>query len=284
MRPGRSAKRPAKRPAKPPAAGRFARQEAVQADYLRMSQLRRMNPAELRALLAGDPAEAAPWIHAAARYGVAEAQLRLGQMLLDGLGAPKDAVAALTWFTRAAKTGAADAMNMVGRCHENGWGTDVDLAAAADWYRRSAEAGHDWGEYNYANMVFDGRGVERDVVAAVAWYQCASNQGHGRAMNLLARCYEEGWGTPRDPAAAADWYRRSAEAGYFRAQFNYGSVLGAQGRLDEALTWFERACREAPADSRRAMIEVLRRQSHPKVVDLVRALTDGDQPLEAPPC
>ena len=280
MKPGR----PAKRPAKPPAAGRFARQEAVQADYLRMSQLRRMNHAELRALLAGDPKTAAPWIHAAARYGVAEAQLRLGQMLLDGAGAPKDEAAALTWFTRAAKTGAPEAMNMVGRCCENGWGTDVDLGAAAAWYRRSAEAGHDWGEYNYANMVFDGRGVGRDPVQAVAWYQRAADKGHARAMNLLARCYEEGWGTPRDPAAAGDWYRRSAEAGYFRAQFNYGSVLGAQGRIDEALTWFERACREAPADSRRAMIEVLRRQTHPKLVDLVRTLEDGDQHIEPSPC
>jgi len=280
MRQGRSARGPAK----PQGVGRFAGHEAVQADYLRMSQLRRMSHAELRTLLAGDPATTAPWIHAAARYGVAEAQLRLGQMLLDGLGAPKDQAAALTWFTRAAKTGAPEAMNMVGRCHENGWGAEVDLSAAADWYRRSAEAGHDWGEYNYANMVFDGRGVARDEAGAFAWYLRASDKGHARAMNLLARCYEEGWGAPRDPAAAADWYRRSAEAGYFRAQFNYGSVLGAQGRIDEALTWFERACGEAPADSRRAMIEVLRRQTHPKVVALVRTLTAGDPQIEPEPC
>ena len=280
MRPGGSAGWSAKSPA----AARFAHHEAVQADYLRMSQLRRMSSAELRSLLAGDPATAAPWVHAAARYGVAEAQLRLGQILLDGLGAEKDEAAALTWFTRAAKTGAPEAMNMVGRCHENGWGTDVDPAAAADWYRRSAEAGHDWGEYNYANMLFDGRGVARDEAGALAWYQRASDKGHARAMNLLGRCYEEGWGTPRDPVAAADWYRRSAEAGYFRAQFNYGSVLAAHGRVDEALTWFDQACREAPADSRAAMIAVLHRQTHPKLVELVRTLTAGDQAVEAQPC
>jgi len=263
---------------------RFARHEAVQADYLRMSRLRRMNHGELRALLAGDPIKAAPWIEAAARYGVAEAQLRLGQMRLDGLGAPKDETAALAWFTRAAKTGAPEAMNMVGRCHENGWGTDIDLSVGADWYRRSAQAGHDWGQYNYANMLFDGRGMARDVVEAVAWYKRASAQGHVRAMNLLARCLEEGWGTPRDPAAAFDWYRRSAEGGYFRAQFNYGSVLAARGRIDDALIWFERACRDAPADSRRAMVEVLRRQTHPKLIDLLRTLANGAAPAEARAC
>ena len=280
MRKGRSARRGPK----PSPTGRFDRQEAVQADYLRMSRLRSMTHAELRTLLAGDPATAAPWIQAAARYGVAEAQLRLGQMLLDGLGAPKDEAAALTWFLQAAKTGAADAMNMVGRCHENGWGTPVDLPIAADWYRRSAEAGHDWGEYNYANMLFDGRGLARDEAAAVIWYRRAADQGHARAMNLLARCFEEGWGTPHDEAMAFAWYRRSAEGGYFRAQFNYGSILAAHDRIDEALSWFDQACRAAPAESLPSMVDVLLQQTDPKLAGFARALAArlvGDKPVEA---
>ena len=71
-------------------------------------------------------------------------------------------------------------------------------------------------------------------------------------MNLLARCCEEGWGAPRDPAAARDWYRRSAEAGYFRAQFNHATLLAAEGRVDDAIGWFERALAGAPADGRAA--------------------------------
>lgn len=265
----------------------FDRREAVEADYLRMCQLRRMSYGDLRALLAGEPAEAAPWIEVAARYGLAEAQVRLGQMQLDGLGAAKDPFAALSWFLRAANTGAAEAMNMVGRCHENGWGTPVSLPTAARWYQRSAEAGHDWGQYNYANMLFDGHGLARDLDKAVVWYRRAAGQGHARAMNLLARCHEEGWGTPRDPAAACAWYRRSAEAGYFRAQFNYGSILAAHGRIDDALTWFDRACREAPADSVRSMVEVLCRQPDPRLVAFARDVAPraGDDRLaEAQPC
>ena len=283
MRPGRSAKRGPK----PPRADNFDRHEAVQADYLRMIRLRSMSYAELGALLAGDPATAAPWIQAAARYGVAEAQLRLGQMLLDGLGAAKDEAAALTWFIRAAKTGAAEAMNMVGRCHENGWGVAIDLPTAVDWYRRAAEAGHDWGEYNYANMLFDGRGVARDEAGSIGWYRRAADQGHARAMNLLARCFEEGWGTPHDEAMAFEWYRRSAEAGYFRAQFNYGSILAAHDRIDEALIWFGQACRAAPADSLPSMVEVLLQQTDPKLTSFARTLAarlDGHPPAEAPPC
>ena len=253
------------------AGGRFERHDALAADYRRMGRLRRMSHVELRALLAGDPAKAAPWIETAARHGVTEAQLRLGQMLLDGLGAPKDHGAALAWFLRAARAGAPEAMNMVGRCHENGWGTPEDLPAAARWYRRSAAAGHDWGEYTHANLLFDGRGVARDRVEAVSWYQRAARRGHARAMNLLARCCEEGWGMPRDPSAAIGWYRRSAEGGYFRAQFNYGTVLAARGRTAAALGWFDKARRDAPADSLRAMVEVLLRQRDPRLTDFARA-------------
>jgi hypothetical protein len=193
-------------------------------------------------------------------------------MHLDGVGIPLDAKRGLSWFERAARTGSPEAMNMVGRCLENGWGSAVDLEAAARWYRLSAEAAHDWGEYNYANMLFDGRGVGRDREQAVQWYRRASDQGHARAMNLLARCLEEGWGAPRNPAEAYEWYRRSAEAGYFRAQYNYATLLVARGRTDQALRWFETACRDATDESRRTMVLGLIRQGSPPVATLGRRL------------
>ncbi len=244
----------------------------AEAHYLRMCRLRGMSYGELRALLTGDPKKSAPWIESAARYGLPQAQLRLGQMLLDGAGAPRDETAALDWFTRAARKGAPEAMNMVGRCYENGWGAPVDLAAAAAWYRLAAEAGHDWGEYNYANMLFDGRGVACDHLEAFAWYQRAAAQGHARAMNLLARCHEEGWGVARDPACACDWYRRSAEGGYFRAQYNFATVLVARGQIEEALVWFEKACLGATPDSLGAMIEALIRQADRRLADIGRRI------------
>jgi TPR repeat protein len=85
-------------------------------------------------------------------------------------------------------------------------------------------------------------------------------------MNLLARCFEEGWGIRRDPSAAARWYLQSAHGGYFRAQFNHGTILAAQGRIDEALGWFDKALREAPPDSLRAMVQVLLRHNDRRVV------------------
>lgn len=251
---------------------RFRVAEEAEHHYVRMSRLRRMSVEDLRALLAGDPADAASWIESAAKYGLTEAQLRLGQMLLDGFGVAKDNSAALTWFTRAAHSGAAEAMNMVGRCHESGWGSPVDLTVAANWYRSSATAGHDWGQYNYANMLFDGRGVDRDQREAIDWYRLAAEQGHARAMNLLARCLEEGWGARRDLAQSYDWYRRSAERGYFRAQYNFATLLAEHGRLEEAMAWFETACRAATPDSLRALVEGLIRRREPRLARLGRRL------------
>ncbi len=240
----------------------IARAVAAEDEYRRMCALQRMDASELRRVFEGDLSETAPWVRAAARLGLAEGQLGLGQMLLEGSGVARDEAAALGWFLSAARKGSPAAMNMAGRCYENGWGAPLDLDEAARWYLRSAEAGHDWGEYNYANMLFDGRGVAQDQPQAVRWYLCAANQGHARAMNLLARCFEEGWGAVRDPAQAFRWYRASAEAGYFRAQFNYGAVLVAVGRVDEAMPWFEAAVRGATPDSLPGMLDLLK--AHPE--------------------
>ena len=171
---------------------------AAEDEYRRMCALTRMGPSELKRVLGGDPEAAAPWVRAAARLGLAEGRLRLGQMLLDGLGVVRDETAALRCFLAAARQGAPAAMNMAGRSYENGWGAPVDLAEAARWYARSAKAGHDWGEYNYANMLFDGHGGVQDQARAVGLYLRAAAQGHARAMNLLARAYEEGWGVARN--------------------------------------------------------------------------------------
>ncbi len=246
-----------------------AREEA-ETHYLRMTRLRQMSYDELRVLLSGDVAKAVPWIVSAARYGLAEAQVRLGQMLLDGVGVARDDAAAVTWFLRAANKGSSEAMNMAGRCHENGWGVAQDLATAAAWYRSSADAGYDWGQYNYANMLFDGRGVALDREQALLWYQRAADSGHARAMNLLARCHEEGWGTSPNPALAHAWYARSAHGGYFRAQFNYATVLASMGRFDEAVVWFEKARDGAPRESLIAMSEALARQDDTRLSDLGR--------------
>ncbi len=253
----------------------FARAAAMEARQLRLRRMLRMSYRELKDVLGGDPAEAAEWILSAAEHGVPAAQLRLGRMLLEGRGVPRDEPVAFEWFSRAARRGNAEALNMVGRCHENGWGVPVDLSLAAAHYRSSALGRHDWGEYNFGNMLFDGRGVARDLPQALYWYLRAARQGHGRAMNLLGRALEEGWGCPRSLDDAAYWYRRSAESGYFRGQLNYALVLAEQGRAALAAEWLWKAAAAGNDDIRHAIVRLLAAASDPALIEVatrVRAL------------
>jgi uncharacterized protein len=209
--------------------------DAVMISY---AELRAMPPNALRARLTKDPVNAARLIGAAARYGFPEAQLMLGQMLLDGIGLERDHLTAVRWFRRAAEGGSAEAMNMVGRCYELGWGVAADAAAAVSWYRQAARLGLDWGQYNLANRLLRGDGVARDRLAALELYRQAAAQGHAKSMNLVARFLEEGWEVPRNPVQALVWYRRSAEAGDFRGQYNFAVALVGMGRCDQAREWF----------------------------------------------
>ncbi|CAK9891158.1 MULTISPECIES: tetratricopeptide repeat protein [Pseudomonas] len=192
-------------------------------------------------MLQHSPAKAAQALLAAAGQDIVEAQLLLGQILLDGRGIEQDPALARRWFSIAASRGSAMAHNMLGRCLEHGWGGAEDLTAAADRYRQAARAGLDWGMYNFANLLATGRGVTEDSAAALVLYRQAAELGHAKSMNLLGRYLEEGLHCPRDEGGAQGWYQRSAEAGDFRGQFSHAGVLAAKGQTHEALVWLEQA-------------------------------------------
>lgn len=226
-------------------------------DAWRMAALSMMSAEELRAIFSGDAASAAPWVMAAANGGLAEAEVRLGRMLLSGEGVAKDERAAVAWFARAAETNSTDAHNMLGRCYENGWGVARDFDVAGRHYAIAASAGNAWAQYNLAHLFLDGLGVPRDVDEAFAWYMRAAKQGHVRAMSLVGRCYEEGWGVVQDATLARAWYRKSADGGYFRGAFNYASMLASEGCVAGAAHWFEKALSTAPEPTRSTMIDAL---------------------------
>lgn len=231
-------------------------------DAWRVAALSMMGADELRAIFSGDPLLAVPWVTAAANGGLAEAEVRLGRMLLSGEGVSKDERAAVAWFGRAAEKNNIDAHNMLGRCYENGWGVARDFDAAGRHYAIAASAGDAWAQYNLGHLFLDGLGVPRDVDEAFAWYMRAARQGHVRAMSLVGRCHEEGWGVAKDTDLARAWYRKSADGGYFRGAFNYASMLVGEGCIAGAAHWFEKALAAAPEPTRGNMAAVLLKSPH----------------------
>jgi TPR repeat protein len=231
-------------------------------------QLRReeiLSGEQLSAMLEESPPRAAQAILLAAGEGEVEAQALLGQILLDGQGIAKDQALALRWFGIAAGRGHLMARNMLGRCHEHGWGVAADASVAAQHYRIAAEAGLDWAMYNLANLLATGRGVAVDHLQALALYRRAAEVGHAKSMNLLGRYLEEGQVCPADPSAARDWYRRSAEGGDFRGQFSFAAVLAAQGRIDEAVVWLEKALAGGNLNFLRVASQALASAADPRI-------------------
>jgi uncharacterized protein len=235
----------------------------VAAARVPFSEVRAAAPDHLSRLLSDDPGQAIAWVSAAARYGLVEAQLVLGQMLLDGNGTSRDPRAAFQWFSAAANAGNADAINMVGRCHEGGWGVKQDFRKAIQFYRKAADHGLDWGQYNLANMLLRGRGVIRDRREALTWYLRAARQGHAKSMNLVGRFFEEGWDVPVDRQTARCWYRRSAERGDFRGQYNLATIMADEQQLAQAVELYRAAVASGSDDFLRSVYPLLLRSTEP---------------------
>jgi len=204
-------------------------------------QLMALTPEEIGTHLSGPPETRAAFVRAAADAGMADAQAVYGQMLLDGAGVARDPAAALGWFTRAAAQHHVMAINMVGRCYDLGWGTAPDKVRAAECYRIAAEAGLDWGMYNYATLLALGHGVTEDKAAALDWFRKAAALGNAKAINFIGSFHEDGWVVPRDLSAAALCYARAAQGGDFRGAFNHARMLGAAGKIEDAIGWLRRA-------------------------------------------
>lgn len=196
-------------------------------------------------VLSSPPETAFLWVSAAAALGHAEAQTVLGQWLLDGRGAPRDAHAALHAFLLAAQQGHPMGMNMAGRCHEQGWGTSEDFGKAAHWYRNAVQTGLPEARYNLANLLASGQGVARNHAEAFALYQQAADQGYAKAFAKLGRYHEDGHIVPQDATFAMRCYQRGAEGGDFRGQFCYAGMLASCGRRDEAMGWLAKVMHTA---------------------------------------
>jgi len=216
-----------------------------------------LEPEEIARRLSGSREEVAAFVRATAEAGSAEAQARLGQMLLDGDGVSADASEAFSWFERAARAGHVEAANMVGRCHDLGWGVPVDKSKAAAWFRQAAARGLSEAKYNYATLLTLGQGLAEDKPTALALFEEAAAEGYAKAHNFVGSFHEDGWVVERDMEEAARHYAIAAVGGDFRGQFNHGRMLAVAGETDAALHWIGLAWENGHAQFRVQMIEYL---------------------------
>ncbi len=199
----------------------------------------------------------------AAEHGDAEAQYRLGQAYVRGVGVKKDIGKAHGFFKQAAEQGHAEAIGGLGYFYANGFVVKQDLTEAAEWFRRGAEKGGTRAQVNYALALLHGRGIPVNEAEGMQWIEKAASHGqphafyvqgecffngtfghaqdygkarefflraaesdHAAAENMLGVIFQDGLGVTADIAVAESWFRKSAEQGDAKAQSNLGQLIG----------------------------------------------------------
>ncbi len=254
---------------------------------LSYAELTAMSPEAMQARMAQSPVEAARITRSAALHGLPAAMVQWGQMLVDGVGTPRDATAAYRWFSIAAEAGHLDGVNMVGRCHELGWGVPVDHQEAARWYERAAGLGHDWAQFNLGELLLAGVLGVRDEKGALSLFLRSARAGNLKAMNKLGHYREDGWaGVAVKPALALRWYTRAADRGCYRAHANLARLADGRGDREEAARRYSCSIAIAPADFLRDISGVLLDSADPELQALGRRaliLTHEETPEAARP-
>ncbi len=90
------------------------------------------------------PAQACIWWRKAAEMGHADAQLRLGDMLLTGIGGESDVQEALYWIHKAAEQGQVEAQCELASCYYFGKIVERSEAKCIYWLSKAEERGSEW--------------------------------------------------------------------------------------------------------------------------------------------
>lgn len=125
-----------------------------------------------------------------ADQGSVIAYRRLGELYLNGKGAPRNAVEAARWFRRAAEKDDFPATAELGGMYQRGEGVLPDWKEAHRLLKKAAEAGDAYAMREFAFMVLDGRGQPASIQEALRWYGKAAEAGQPEAANMAGTINE----------------------------------------------------------------------------------------------
>lgn len=163
--------------------------------------------------VAKNPAEAIPFLKAAADQHSVVAQRDLGLILLNSKK-PKEAV---NWFRLGGENGDLTCTFYYGKMLLEGFGLTANAKDGANYLLKAAEAGFPQAQYYVGNCYMDGTGLTKNSAQAVLWYRKAAGQGVSNAQWALAQCYRRGDGTPVNYDQSMYWYAEAASKGYTKA-------------------------------------------------------------------
>jgi len=206
-----------------------------------------------------------------ARSGNPAAQLALGRIYLEGRdGLRRDESTAYYWLQKAAANGDSEAARLIGA--EISEASVTDPASAAPLYEQASMSGVTNASLTLADWILAGIVDRGSGTTAFDLILQAAEQGDRGAQLRLAMFYQHGDLVPQDERQAMYWFERAAEQGSPAAQmaladhlwrngdptvakwlealasrgdpetcFRYGSVLLADGRTRDGISWLQHA-------------------------------------------
>ncbi len=136
---------------------------------------------------------------------------------------------AAQWLVPWAEKGEMEAQYRLGIMLEEGRGMPRNIDEAVDWYQKAARAGHVGARKRLKKLQKSAIAEEGQESVAFDWYQEKANKGDVNAQYQLGYMYETGWSTPKDETKAAYWYEIAASDDSTLAQLRLGlmSITGA---------------------------------------------------------
>ena len=118
--------------------------------------------------------------------------LKVGFMLINGYGTPKDLEKGFNYIKEAAKRGLKEAFIILADCYHNGQGVKTDFVKALYWYKKAADAGLAEGYFQLGVAFSRGFGVPRlDYKKAKKFFRIAADMGHPYALEALNELIEK---------------------------------------------------------------------------------------------
>lgn len=165
-----------------------------------------------------NPSAALQWMLGAARQKNPEAQYEVSALFARGAeGVAPDAVKSLKWLQRAAENGYVKAQLTLAFQLEQGVHGEPDARAAVEWYRRAAEAGDPIAARNLGTHYMNGSAVNPNPKEGLRWLLQAAEQGDAGAQSNLGYFYSSGIGVEQNYETAVHWYSKATESGLLRA-------------------------------------------------------------------
>jgi TonB family protein len=170
-------------------------------------------------------AEARAHYERAVALGIAEANLRLGILYLEGWGTERSPTTAVALIQKAAEAGYRPAQCVLSDMYIGGVGVKRDPAKAVAWAERVAREKDPEGEVRLGALALGRQGLKQDVQLAREWFQLSAAQEYSSGMLAMAATFLRPNRTPADTALGVRWLELAVESGNSAAAFYLAAQL-----------------------------------------------------------